>query len=493
MRYLTLIAVIASVLVTACGGGGSSSATDTPTAETPAATVPETSTATTQATTTTTPTTTATTPTTTTATSAGPVTLAGATIDPATRTTIVPVLPSARAEAGVLKTNPWSDYRPTGIYAKPREVISIQVGAAPAGATLEAVLGLWNQKTGVASPVEVDPTFIPLAANSTNNVSSTYGGPVYVRAVNTTKGGTVQFKVTAGGTPMPLFLLGRGTHAEWIKAVNAPNATPYVEMVTNRAIVTFYTEQVKAVMAKDPTVDIAKIAAVYDQMIGSHDGVAGLDDSSPTSMRRVHPLHYLPHNRASYMFATSFRTAYCVDCANFLFTNDLIKDGWGPWHETGHMYQGAWEWSGLSEVSVNLYSLTFENLLGKTNRLLGESSPGVTFWGRALQRRAANTPLDKMELFEQLVMFWQLRLAYGSDFWPTLQKRYRDPATTPANNEGLDNRRQNFIVMASRAAGQDLRGYLSAWGIPPTAATDTAVKALNLPAADVTALLAVRP
>jgi Peptidase M60, enhancin and enhancin-like/N-terminal domain of M60-like peptidases len=401
---------------------------------------------------------------------------------------MVPVLPSADAEAAIIRTSPWSDYRPTGMYVKPGEAISIEVGAVPAGTRVEAGIGLWDQTP------EAGPTFIPLAANSVKSVSASFGGPVYVRAVNdTSPGGTVQFKVTAGGTPMPLFLLGRDTHADWIKAVNAPNVTPFVEMVTNRAIVTFATDKVKAALAKDPTVDIAKIAAVYDRMIASHDAVAGLDGSSASSPKRVHPLHYVSHQKQAYMFATSYRAAFCGDCANYLFTNDLIKDGWGPWHETGHLYQGAWEWSGLDEVSVNIYSLTFEKLLGNTHRLLGETSPGVSFWDRALQRRAANTPLDKLDLFEQLVMLWQLRLAYGPDFWPNLQKRYRDPATTPANSEGDDNRKQNFIVMASRVSGKDLRGYLSAWGIKPTAATDTAVKALNLPAADVNALLALRP
>jgi Peptidase M60, enhancin and enhancin-like/N-terminal domain of M60-like peptidases len=430
--------------------------------------------------------------------SGAPVTLAGATIDPATKTTTVTVLPDTVnvERVRVNSSNPWSDYRPSGIYAKPGEAVSVSVGAVPAGTTVQALIGLWQQATGVASPVEVDPTFIALTANSTQSISSTYGGPIYFRAVNnTTSGGTVKFQVLQGGTAMPFFVLGRDTHAQWLASINAATVTPYVEFVSNRAIVTFNTDKVKAALAGDANGDIARIAALFDQMLASHDSVAGLDGSTARDMKQVHPIHYTPHNRVNtYMFATYFRTAYCPDCANFLFTKALMLDGWGPWHETGHMYQGGWEWAELGEVSVNLYSLEFEKTLGRANRLITDDSSvaGVKVWDHALQQRSTLTAFDQLDLFERLVMFWQLRLNYGDKFWPTLHKLYRDPATRPAFTDN-ESRRQNFIVIASRAAGQDLRGFLSAWSLKPTAATDATVQALGLPAADVNALLAVRP
>jgi hypothetical protein len=423
--------------------------------------------------------------------SGAPVTLAGATIDPATKTTIVPVLTDTFRERNRLNsTFPWSDYRSTGIYAKPGEVVSISVGAAPAGTTVEAWVGLWQQKVGTAAPtIETRPKFVALKANSTQTISSADGGPIYVRAINNAaKGGTVKFQIVQGGTQMPFFLLGRDTHAQWIAAVNAANVTPYVEVVSNRAIITFNTDRVKAALASDPTADMARIAALFDQMLASHDSVAGIDGSSALNMKNDHPLHFTPQDVAGYyMFAFYYRTAYCLDCASFLFTKALMLDGWGTWHETGHMYQGGWEWSDLIEVSVNLYSLEFEKSLGRANRLVTEGA-----WDRALQQRAALSSFDQLELFERLVMFWQLRLNYGDKFWPTLHKLYRAPATRPAFTDD-ESRRQNFIVMASRAAGQDLRAFFSAWALKSTASTDSAVQALGLPVANVNALLAIRP
>ncbi len=36
------------------------------------------------------------------------------------------------------------------------------------------------------------------------------------------------------------------------------------------------------------------------------------------------------------------------------------KDGWGPWHEAGHQRQQTWKWSGLTEVTVNIYSMAVQ-------------------------------------------------------------------------------------------------------------------------------------
>jgi hypothetical protein len=427
------------------------------------------------------------------------VTLAGATMDPSTKSTTVTVLPDTNTIERVRlnTTFPWSDYRSTGIYAKPGEAITLSVGAAPPGTIVQAWIGLWQQKVGAAAPaIEVNPKFSPLVANSVQTIASPDGGPLYVRAVNNSaRGGTVKFQVLQGGTLMPLFLLGRDTHAQWLAAINATTVTPYVEAVSNRTILTFNTDRVKAALASDPNANIARTVAMMDQMVASHDAVAGIDGSSASNMPRDHPLHYTPQDVPNYyMFAYFFRTAYCLACAEYLFTKAFVLDGWGPWHETGHMYQGSWEWSDLSEVSVNLYSLEFQKTLGGANRLVAEisSSPGVSFWDNALQQRPTLTAFDKLAVFERLVMFWQLRLNYGDKFWPGLHKLYRDPATRPAFTDD-ESRRQNFIVMASRAAGQDLRAFFAAWNLKSSAATDAAVLALRLPAADVDALLAVRP
>jgi hypothetical protein len=427
-----------------------------------------------------------------------PVKLSGAQIDPSTRTTIVDVFPISPAYRDLRQsTFPWSDYRSTGTYAQPNEPISIAVGAVPPGTTVEALIGVWQQGAGVGSWA-VDPKVRALTSNATTVVSTPEGGPVYVRATNPVKGGSVTFRIVSGGTPMPLFLLGRDNHAQFLAALNSPTATPYLEMVSHRAIVTFKTDKVRAALAAEPATNVAKIAVLFDRLLASHDSVAGLDNSSIYDVRDDHPVHFTSHaDPTYYFFAFFYRTAFAEDFANVLFTQTVVSEepGWGVWHETGHMYQGAWEWNELIEVSVNIYSLEFGRKIGVPNRLTlydDSSSPGVKIWDRTLQLRPTITNFEQLEVFQRLVMFWQLRLAYGSSFYGDVHKLYRNPATRPALPDD-ESRRQQFIVSASRIARQDLRAYFTAWGLVPTPATDAQVAALGLPAANVGALLALRP
>jgi hypothetical protein len=420
----------------------------------------------------------------------------------------IEVYPDAQ-DAEVKRTlmhNSLADYRPTGLHAKPNETLSVQVVSAPAGTTLQALIGHWQQKTGVASPAEIDPVFFTLTAGATVSISSTYGGPVYLRAVSSTATGKAVFKIPQGGTPMPFVQLYRNSDSQWRTALNDPNVTPFVEVLTNRTLLTFETDKVKAALAKFPASDVTAIALKFDEMAASHDDVAGLNlPNHQIHKPRPHLLHATPHNRANYyMFATNWRMGFCADtCAQYLFTNQFVFDGWGPWHEAGHKYQGSWEWSELGEVSVNLYSLEFERRLGARNRLVVEDSSvaGVKRWERALTQRATIAKFDELDVFERLVPFWQLRLAYGLEFWQRLHRNYRDPATRPAALVGVNNRtaanaelaRQTFVVEASRAAGQDLSDYFTTWKFAPSADTLAKVAALNLPKADTAAILALRP
>jgi Peptidase M60, enhancin and enhancin-like/N-terminal domain of M60-like peptidases len=428
------------------------------------------------------------------------VTLAGATMDPSTRTTKVQIYaPGTVEKLRTHNTFEWSDYRSTGIYAKPGESIGIAVGAVPAGTIIQALVGAWHP-AGVGDPLRTGPIATNLAANATTQVSNPLGGPVYVRAVDpsitgTTSSGQVSFRVAQGGTAMPLLLLGRDTHEQWSTAMSDPNVTPYVEVVTKRAIITFDTAKVKAALAADLSADMTRVGALFDTMIESHDSVAGLDNSSALNAPRQHPLQYFSHNVPGYyMFAWYGRTGFCIDCAQFLYTKSLMDDGWGVWHETGHMYQGGWEWADLGEVSVNIFSLELNDKFGNSNRLVADKGivPGSTAWDDALSKRSTLVKFDDLDVFQRLVMFWQLRMGFGPTFWPKLHQYYRDPATRPVFT--LDEtKRQNFIWVASKIAGQNLIPFFDSWALKADAATIAKVTALNLPATNVANLLALRP
>ncbi|MGW4245343.1 M60 family metallopeptidase, partial [Nocardia sp. NPDC004722] len=98
-----------------------------------------------------------------------------------------------------------------------------------------------------------------------------------------------------------------------------------------------------------------------------------------------------------------------------------------------------------------------------------------------------NRPIEHAGVFTMLVMFEQLRLGYGDEFYPALHRlaRRRDPSDTE-----IPTGKDYLMVTASRAAGADLTGFFTAWGLRPGDKVRAAIAALALPLArsDLTAL-----
>ncbi len=87
---------------------------------------------------------------------------------------------------------------------------------------------------------------------------------------------------------------------------------------------------------------------------------------------------------------------------------------------------------------------------------------------------------EKMNEFEKLVMFWQLHLAYGDQFYPNLHQMYRllHDTERPKSDE---EKKQMFIYMTSKVAGQNLIPFFDKWGLSANDATREKIAKLNLP------------
>ncbi|PFA49889.1 M60 family metallopeptidase, partial [Bacillus cereus] len=90
-----------------------------------------------------------------------------------------------------------------------------------------------------------------------------------------------------------------------------------------------------------------------------------------------------------------------------------------------------------------------------------------------------NQPADKknFDKSDPIIMFWQLHLIYGDQFYPKLHQMYR--VLSDADYPLLDvggvitdrEKKQLFIYMASKAAGQNLISYFAKWGLHAEADT----------------------
>ena len=63
----------------------------------------------------------------------------------------------------------------------------------------------------------------------------------------------------------------------------------------------------------------------------------------------------------------------------------------------------------------------------------------------------------------KLGMFWQLRMAFGEDFYPRLHRHYRENPRHFADNEA---KVPHFMKTASLISGKNLEPFFTAWGMP---------------------------
>jgi hypothetical protein len=171
-----------------------------------------------------------------------------------------------------------------------------------------------------------------------------------------------------------------------------------------------------------------------------------------------------------------------------LTVEGLRMRGWGIYHELGHQHQQiTYKPSSLTEVTVNIYSLAvnavFATKYGQQPRLHApDAKTGLTPWQSApgKLRSPGVTYGTTFDAYEKLVMFEQLRLAFGDAFWPNLHKlvRVERPYASDYTDEVL--RLRNLVVLSSRTAGHDLSDFFRAWGVPVDAEATAQLAALQL-------------
>ncbi|HDR4914137.1 putative mucin/carbohydrate-binding domain-containing protein [Bacillus cereus] len=357
----------------------------------------------------------------------------------------------------------FSPYEPTGIYVKPGEEVVIQVEGTQ---QIKAYIGTYSYEKEEPKQFNLNP--------GENKISSSNGGLLYFYNYHNT--GEVVAKVKKGGTPNPLFILGKHTTKDW-KRMLAENPDPYaIEMKGENSLLTMHPETVAEHLKQE---DPAALLKKHDEIINIEHKISGLSkDGAGVADQGKHSIHFVEDwYTDNYMYATYYRTAYSKgNLESVLNLEELTNDGWGPWHEVGHQHQqDTWLWDGLGEVTVNVYSLAVQTTFGYKTRLEQEGRYEAAF--AYLGKPDAQ---EKMDVFEKLVMFWQLYLAYGDQFYPNLHQMYRllHDTELPKSDE---EKKQMFIYMTSKVAGQNLIPFFDKWGLIANDATREKIEKLNLP------------
>ncbi|WP_336820855.1 M60 family metallopeptidase [Bacillus thuringiensis] len=362
----------------------------------------------------------------------------------------------------------FSPFEPTGLYAKPNEEITIDVEG---NNEITAYIGAFSyNRNSQGEELVKSFTLKP----GTNTIRYEGGGMIYF--YNKQENGTIRTTIQKGGTPVPYFELGKHTKQDLIDMLNQNPNSFAVELKGERVLITATPERVKKYLLGSNT-DPAQLLKKMDEATRIQDRMSGLTEEQVDK----HYIHYVEDkdNKSGFMYATEYRTAYVGDAIQYVLDiNKFTKDGWGPWHEAGHLRQQVpWRFYNMGEVQNNIYSLAVEKAFGQPSRLEEEGVyPKVSKY-----LAQENKDYDEInDVFVKLAMLWQLHLAYGGDFYPKLHQLYRD---MPSNEipQTDETKKQLFMISASKAAKQNLIPFFEKWGLRPNNDTIQKIASLGYP------------
>ncbi|MGG3042720.1 putative mucin/carbohydrate-binding domain-containing protein [Bacillus anthracis] len=365
----------------------------------------------------------------------------------------------------------FSPNEPTGIYAKQDEEIVVEIKGSQ---SIKAFIGTRAYDKEGPKEFDLNP--------GKNIISSPNGGILYFYNMNNT--GEVTATVTNGGTHFPLFILGKHTKKDW-DAMLEKYKNPYaIELKGDRSLITTSYEKVEKNMKKtDPT----ELMKKHDEAIRIENALSGLsEDGIGVANPGKHYIQFIEarYPTSPFMYANNYLTGYAEDSIEFVLDIEkFTKDGWGPWHEVGHIHQQVpWLSEGMGETTVNIYSLAVQLAFGNKSRMEVD--------GRYEEAFAYLNQPDDQKNFDKadpIIMFWQLHLIYGDQFYPKLHQMYRVLSDTEYSmldtEEVISSRekKQMFIYMASKASGQNLISYFAKWGLHAEPDTIEKVNKLQLP------------
>lgn len=355
-------------------------------------------------------------------------------------------------------------YQPTGLYAKPNEQIKIEVsGDKP----ITAVIGVHRHDKEWA-------LFYPLQPGI-NTISSPNGG--LLSFDNSNNEGSIHVNVLSGGSPVPFFVLGKNTKADWQAMMNAYPDAPSVVLQSERALFVFYYATARDyILNQDPI----PVLQTYDKFIAAQDQISGLSnsDSDPRHRLDKHLIAFVESEKTipgAYAYANWDGAIMPKDTGASADALDLTRMGWGQYHEAGHLrQQGPWTWGEMTEVTVNLYSIAAKKVLkpAEPARSQGEYLAAFTFVDQPTKNFTDSN--------SKLEMLWQLNLAFGDNFYPELHRLYREMAKADLPTTD-DQKKQAFILNTSKVAHYDLTPFFDKWGLSATNETRNKINSLSLP------------
>lgn len=364
-----------------------------------------------------------------------------------------------------------SGHQPLGRFVRKGQVLTVKVDGE---SSISIAIGLFGSHAGLNDGKALDRhDLTPVAAGSTAQVTAALDGMVYV-----VHRGTIPVQVTVhGGQPTPTLILGATSKAEFDAQMNRYPDAPFALLAGKRIFGEFHYALIKRHLA---LVTPQRIAS-WDRVLELTNEVYGLVDNASGVARKAPHRVYIanPDSGPGYASAGQHRITFqdATGAGSALFTSP-VSGQWGLWHEIGHTYQTRqYQWENTGEVLVNISSLAVQERLGFGNRL---DSGALRRQLADFQRQPVSMRryADIKDLFLRVLMFDQLRRAFGEHFYPRLSQVYRLRALDNLPDAGDDaSRQQLFALLSSQVADRNLAPFFEQWGITLDASTRQALAA----------------
>jgi len=374
----------------------------------------------------------------------------------------------------------------TGYYVAANDSIYVTVAQVSGTRLPQLVLG-----TPFRDNIRPVRTYYTLQVGLNKIKADQYGGMAWVKYVSSaTPAASASMSFGKGFKPVPYFKKNVTTHADWLTMLDSLSNVPDVIIETDRALVVARRDDAITYKTDDQQLLSAKI----DQIVDAEDAFSGIDGS--TSLHTKGPYKYLITvkdlaNSGDYM-AAGIGIFYVRSLTYRILQNANVGGvlGWGLWHEVGHIHQqGPWTWTGLTEVTVNLYAMAAERYFAVTPSRMNRDGKWTSvdnyFAIPQASRNFNGTVANANDT--RLGMFYQLWLAYGDSFYIALHKQTRTENPSLTTDAA---KMRYFMLKACNISGKDLSDFFKKWGLPVTQSVYDEITALGLhaPATDLTTL-----
>jgi hypothetical protein len=385
------------------------------------------------------------------------------------------VIPVKVGNQGLLEPNSvYYRWHSTGLYVAAGDKVSVTIKSQYIDQHLKAQIGVH----------EDDLSNMPYYARTEGNLTQTYelnklttailspfGGLLMINIPDTSTLKNIRIQVN-GAVKAPYFKLGETTNADWQQTIrNYP--APWAELATGKIILTVPAYRIRSLDNPE------KLMKFWDVIMDTEAKLANI------VTKRIHPERIITDRQVAYgayMFTLPHKIVVPDDeSCELMLNEDLLrtKGSWGHFHELGHRHQ-FWgiDFSGLSEVTVNLYTMYIYDKVLHKGIYNHEGIPSKQAVMDSIKLYMANKPSFKKfcnDPFLALKMYIELIENFG---WQSIEQVFETYRKLPKEQYPATEAQQidYWFTCICAATHKDLSAFFEKWQIPVSQSVSESVK-----------------